>query len=235
MSLYGIFKIEDWNYIDQSILNSLTESEYDLMINQAEQHTYEKGEIIFREGEAPNGVYFIKQGKVKKYFNRGEGKESIIYIAGKGELIGYHSVFSEKNHSHSAATLEVSIVAFIPIEVFFKVKRGSVAFTDALLKALAHDFTVFINLTACKNDTAERRVAVMLILSREKSKAGLVSGSQVEINISRTDLANFVGLSKEHVIRVLAGFKKQDIIKTQGSSIWVTDLEQLVAISKSGH
>jgi CRP-like cAMP-binding protein len=50
----------------------------------------------------------------------------------------------------------------------------------------------------------------------------------VVIDISRSDLANMAGLSKENVIRMLKELKNEGIIGSEGRKIWVNDIENLV-------
>jgi len=64
------------------------------MAHQSEQ-VYYKGEILFREGSYPSGIFYIKNGKVKKYRVAKDGGEQIIYVANTGELIGYHAVIDD--------------------------------------------------------------------------------------------------------------------------------------------
>lgn len=88
------------------------------MICRQGEQKYQKGEIIFREGVVPYGIFFIQQGKVKKYKVDASGREQIIYVANKGELIGYHAVLSEERYPDFAAAMEDSMISFIPKDDF---------------------------------------------------------------------------------------------------------------------
>ena len=65
------------------------------------RQVYRKGEIIFREGAYPSGIFIINGGKVKKYKLDKEGREQIIYVANKGELIGLQAVLAEDRYPAS--------------------------------------------------------------------------------------------------------------------------------------
>src|ERR1700740_312897 len=118
MSLSGIFPIDRWNFTTKSVLNVLTEDEYNYLFSNQTGQQYSKGEVIFREGTVPSGIFIIRSGKVKKYKTDREGREQIIYVAGEGELIGYHAVLSEERYPDSSAALEKSLLSFIPKEDF---------------------------------------------------------------------------------------------------------------------
>jgi len=92
MSLSGIFPIEKWDFKSESILAALSPEDFDLLTLHQTEQVYKKGEIIFREGSYPFGIYYITNGKAKKYKIDLEGREQIIYVANTGELIGYHAI-----------------------------------------------------------------------------------------------------------------------------------------------
>jgi CRP-like cAMP-binding protein len=76
-------------------------------------------------------------------------------------------------------------------------------------------------------------LALQLIILREKYKDNHIPGSDVEISISREDLANMVGTARENVIRILGEFKESGILVTAGRTIIVKDLPGLIKLSGS--
>src|SRR4051812_35429713 len=118
MSISGIFPIDMWDFKSQSILTDLPVEDFAMLTAHQSEQVYDKGEIIFREGSYPSGIFYIKNGKAKKYKVVRDGGEQIIYVANKGELIGYHAVLSDNRYPDSAAALEESTVVFIPREDF---------------------------------------------------------------------------------------------------------------------
>lgn len=229
MSLSGIFPIDRWNFTTQSTLNVLSEADYsDLLAHQSELK-YRKGEVIFREGTVPSGIFLIRSGKVKKYKVDNSGKEQIFYVANQGELIGYHAVLSEERYPDSAAAIEDSMVSFIPQDDFMRILHRSPAFTSRLLKALSHEFTVLTNsISVIAQRTAPERLAIALIVLREKYKKAGEEEKDIALNISRMDLANMAGIAQENVIRLLKEFKTEGILETDGRKIWIRDIKQLV-------
>ena len=229
MSLSGIFPIDRWNFTTQSTLNVLSEEDYaDLVTHQSEQK-YHKGDVIFREGAVPSGIFLIRSGKVKKYKVDNLSKEQIIYVAGPGELIGYHAVLSQERYPDSAAAIEDSLISFIPQDDFIRVLHHSPAFNRQLLKTLSHEFTVLVNsISVIAQRTATERLAIALIVLREKYKEGGSDEQEISLNISRMDLANMAGIAQENVIRLLKEFKAEGLVETDGRKIWIKDIKQLV-------
>ena len=138
-------------------------------------------------------------------------------------------MLSEERYPDSAATLETSLLSFIPKEDFLDILQRSSDFSHRLLKALSHEFTVFTNsLSVFAQRTAHERLAITLIVLREKFKEGLSKDEEPILNISRADLANMVGLATDNVIRLLKEFKSEGIIETNGRKIRVINISLLV-------
>jgi len=232
MSINGLFSMDKWDFKSHSILTELPSEDAEIITAHMSDQHYSKGEIIFREGSFPSGIFFIRNGKVKKYKVDHAGGEQIIYVANTGELIGYHALLSEERYPDSASALEESIIAFIPKEDFLKVLGTSKVLSQRLLKLLSHEFTVFANsvsLFAQRN--ARERLATQLVVMREKYKENYQPGMAVEINLSRDDLASMVGTARENVVRILKEFKEDGVIETKGRKIIVTDVHKLLKIA----
>jgi CRP-like cAMP-binding protein len=229
MSLSGIFPIDRWNFTTQSILNILLEEDYQILVANQSEQKYQKGDVIFREGSVPAGIFLVRSGKIKKYKIDQIGKEQIIYVASQGELIGYHAVLAEERYPDSASALEASALSFIPKEDFFEVIHRSPTFSQRLLKALSHEFTVLANsISVFAQRTASERLAIALVVLREKYKGDSHADEDIVLNISRTDLANIAGIAQENVIRLLKEFKSEGILETDGRKIIIKDIKLLV-------
>ena len=153
-------------------------------------------------------------------------------MANTGELIGYHALLAEDRYPDSAAALEKSKVAFIPKEDFLAVLERSEILSRRLLKTLSHEFAVLANsLSLFSQKTVRERLALQLIVLREKYKKNFKPGMPVEINMSRDDLASLVGTVRENVVRILGEFKEKGIIITQGRKIIVQDVKWLIAVA----
>jgi CRP-like cAMP-binding protein len=231
MSTKGIFPTEKWDFKSNHILSDLPIEDSILLTTHQSEQVYSKGEIVFREGGLPAGIFYIKSGKVKKYKTIDRSGEQIIYVANTGELIGYHAILSEERYPDSAAALEESVITFIPKEDFLAVLNKSGLLSSRLLKLLSHEFMVLVNgLTLFSQRSVRERFALQLVVLSEKYKTDLHPSSEVEINLSREDLANLVGTRKENIVRILSDFKKEKILKTQGRKIIIQNIRKLVEI-----
>lgn len=232
MSIRGIFPIDKWDFKSESILKDLPPEDFALLTAHKTEQLYSKGEIVFREAAYPAGIFYIVEGKVKKYKVDNEGREHIIYVANPGELIGYHAILAEDRYPDSASALEKSRIAFIPKEDFLNTLQQSAVLSKRLLKTLSHEFAVLTNgISVIAQKTARERLALQLIVLREKYKVNFQPGMPVEINISRDDLASIAGTARENAVRILAEFKAAGIIETKGRKIIVHDVNKLINIA----
>lgn len=223
------FLSENFRLKKDQIFEGLTSEQLNLLMESGVTHPFKKGEIIFREGGIPTGIFYIQAGRVKKYKATVKGGEQIFYICSEGELLGYHALLGEEYYPDSAATIENSEITFIPKENFLLVLRNSPILSNALLKALGHEFSLFINnITNLATKTVRERLAFNLLILEEKFKIPSEPNTPSEINMSRTDLANMVGTAKETLVRLLQEFKRDSLIESNGRIIRIINRKGII-------
>lgn len=200
------------------------------LMEDFEENSYKRGQIIFQEGNISRAVYYIARGKIKLYKYGSDGKEQIIRIARGGDFIGYKSLFIDEKHSVSAAVLEDAIVKYIPrvdlIELFNTDHHVSEHFTRLLCKdvILAERKMVSMAYKPVRGRLAET------LLNLEKIYGPVNGEPASQINLSREDLANLVGTAKETVIRLLSEFKSEGLVNINGKCLTILDERGLTRI-----
>jgi CRP-like cAMP-binding protein len=186
---------------------------------------YKKNQPLFIEGSFPRGVYCLNQGKVKVFARGDEGKEQIIHIAKEGDIIGFRAMFSGEPYRVSASTLEECNICFIAKEEFLDMMDKNASLRNGIIKELSKelgDQALFITNMAQKS-VRERLAFAMLLL-------GDIYGDE-PINLTREDMANFVGTATETLIRLLKDFKEEGVIEIHTRKLEIVDKERLVKIS----
>ncbi|HEU4718452.1 MAG TPA: Crp/Fnr family transcriptional regulator, partial [Bacteroidia bacterium] len=147
-----------------------------------------------------------------------DGREQIVYIYSRGDIMGYRPLICGEPNPVSAMSLDETSYYFIPKEDFLRILFSSPEFTRALLISLSYEFSVWANnITVFARQPVKSRVALgLLILEKKFRREG--AG---EINLSREDFASYVGTVKETLVRVLQEFKKKKIIVSSGRRIKV--------------
>lgn len=209
-----------------SLFASFCEVELQSLENEKTCSFYKKNQPIFLEGSIPRGVFCINQGKVKVFIRGSEGKEQIIHIAKEGEIVGFRAMFSGEPYKVSASTLEECNICFIQKEDFLNRIESNATFRNSIMRELSKelgDRAVFITNMAQKS-VRGRLAFALLILSD-------VYGEE-EINLSREDLANFVGTATETLIRLLKDFKEEGLIEIHTRKLKIVDRKNLLKISE---
>lgn len=222
------FELEKFYFVNADLLDSLPMRDRMKLEEGIRPRKVKAGKIIYREGAAPKGVYILTRGKVKVYLSTQVGRKQIVYIYTAGEIFGYKPVISGEPNPVTAMALEDCTYDFIPRDHFLACMRASNEMSSALLLSLSKEYAVLVNNIAVFAQYPVRsRVALGLLVLREKYK---VKGKVSDINLSRNDLASYVGSVKESVVRVLQDFKKKKVVETQGRKIRILKPEELKAI-----
>jgi len=193
---------------------------------------FRKKQNIFTEGTYPAGIYFIKKGKVKKYKSLNGGKEQILYVCSEGELLGYAAFLSEEMYPDSAASLTDATIGFLSKDKLLKLLNEYDELSKMLMKNLSHEFGVLVNFIATfTQKTVRERVALTLLILQEKFKDTTDENNEIQINLTRADFANIVGTAVATLVRLLHDFKEENLIRTQGRKIIITNKLQLLEIA----
>ncbi len=185
-----------------------------------------KGDMIFDEGEKLGGVYCVRSGVSKLSKLSSNGKDQIVKLASKGEVLGQRSVVAEESSNLSAVAVSDMEVCFIPREAVVKTLHKNPDFTYEVLRHMAHDLReaddVIVNMS---QKTVKQRIAEALLYL--KSNFGEDSEGYLALVLSREDIANVVGTATESCIRILSEFRKKQWIKTSGKRMAILEERKL--------
>lgn len=188
--------------------------------------TIKKGDVIFEEGEVLNGVYCVKEGICKLSKLSENGKDQIVKMVIKGQLLGQRSIISDESSNLQAVALNDMEVCFIPKAEIIKDLQNNTKFSFEVLKDMAHDLKeaddVIVNMA---QKSVRQRLAETLVYIHDNF--GVNTNKTLSVLLSREDFANIVGTATESAIRVLSQFKKEGLITTVGKQIKIEDLEAL--------
>jgi len=181
---------------------------------------------LFAEGNYPNALFFLNKGRVKTYKTNEEGREYITNLYKDGDFIGYLDLLEEQAYRESAVALEDSEVCIIPKEDFFSLLHNNREVANKFIKILSDNLAdKEERLLQLAYNSVRKRVAEALLLVEKQYQQDI--GKNFQVTISREDLANLVGASKETVIRTLSDFKDEKLISIEGGKIIITNSDKL--------
>ena len=207
-------------------LKSLSKEELVRISNCKTTRVIKKGEVIFEEGEIINGVYCVKDGICKLSKLSENGKDQIVKMVVKGQLIGQRSLITEEASNLQAVALNHMEVCFIPRHEIINDLQTNPRFSYDVLKEMAHDLKeaddIIVNMA---QKSVRQRLAETLVYIQESF--GVNPDKTLSVLLSREDFANIVGTATESAIRVLSQFKKEGLISIIGKQIRIDDVEGL--------
>lgn len=203
-------------------LRAMSKEELKKVSDSKVTKTVKKGESIFEEGDKLSGVYCVRDGVSKLSKLSANGKDQIVKLATKGEVIGQRSVIAEEHANLSATAVNDMEVCFIPKESIVNTLNTNPNFAVEVLRHMAHDLKeaddVIVNMS---QKTVKQRVAEAFLYLRNnfgEDKDGFLA-----LTLSREDIANVVGTATESCIRIISEFKKKGYIKTSGKKVGIAD------------
>jgi CRP/FNR family transcriptional regulator, dissimilatory nitrate respiration regulator len=192
-----------------------------------------KKEILFAEGQESRGFYVILSGKVKVYKVSPEGKEQILHVVSAPDSFAEASLFLEGSYPAFAEALNDSQLLFFRkrdfIQLIEKNPRLSINMIVSLSQFLKR-FALLIEELSLKEVSA-RISKYLLDLSLKLSKEGK-SPQEVELDLSKTQVALKLGTISETLSRTLAKMRAKGIIDVKKNRILILNrraLEELAA------
>ncbi|NRT11922.1 CRP-like cAMP-binding protein [Flavobacterium sp. 14A] len=193
--------------------------------------TIKKGDTIFSEGEQVNGIFCIKDGVCKLSKLSQNGKEQIIKLVTKGELLGQRSMISDEAVNLSAVALEDMEVCYIPktdVMGFFDTNNE---FSMNVMKNICGDLKESETHTiSMAQKTVKERLAETLVYL--ESTFGKNEDGSLHIQLTRDELAGMIGTATESCIRLLSDFKKLGLIDLSGKKITILELNKLKKLAE---
>jgi CRP-like cAMP-binding protein len=203
-----------------------------MLEDRAKTENGKRGDVLFRQGTFPNGVYWLISGKIKIFQETPTGQKQTMYIYSDCDLIAYRQFIADEPHPVTAVLIEDTTYRFVPAEMFRGLLTSSPFFSRNILTALAREFTVWLNrMTVFSQYPVRYRLILALLILQEQYR---MSGSEPGVvTITRTDLAEFVGAKLETVVRALNTLKAENLVSINGRKILLPDLDGLLDVLQS--
>jgi CRP/FNR family transcriptional regulator, polysaccharide utilization system transcription regulator len=214
-----------------SIFKDLETVEIDTLETSKDRCFYKKGQIIFQEGNHPNGIFEVHSGKVKIFKLGSNAREQIIELAKPGHIMGYQSLISGELYNISASALEDSIICFFPKAIFMTMIEKNSSLMMRMMKLMSRDLSIaeYKMVEIVQKPVRDRLAEALLIF---KDTYGLAAdGQTLNVTLTREDIANFIGTTPETAIRLLSEFKSEKLIALDKRKIKILNTKGLVHAS----
>lgn len=199
-----------------------------LMQELAEKYNIEKRDkklSIYLEGRRPKFLYYLLKGKVKGFKNHEYGKEYITDMYSEGDFIGYTPIIENTNYEDNAIAIEDAEILLIPKEDFLQMIYGDLNVANRFIRIITQNIKDkeerLLNLAY---SSLRKRVANALIELQHKFNP---EQTTMHLEISRDDIAHYIGTATESLIRTLSDFKAEKLLEIRDGKIFIADIGKL--------
>lgn len=195
------------------------------LADQYDVETYNKKQTLYQEGKRPRFLYCLLKGKVKGFKTHEDGKEYITNLFSEGDFMGYPALIEDKNYEDNAVVLEDAEIMQIPKEDFVQMVYGDINIAAKFIRIITRNEKEkeerLLNLAY---SSLRKRVAKALVDIHGKFNT---TGGSNPIEISREDIAHYVGTATESLIRTLSDFKAEKLIEIKDGKIIISNVDKL--------
>ncbi len=214
---------------DQGINQFLKDAKDAGMIGQLSERysieKYFKKHTLYEEGKRPRFLYYLVKGKVKAFKAHEDGKDYITDIFSAGDFMGYPALIEDKNYDDNCVILEDSEIMQIPKDDFLQMIYGDMNVAAKFIRIITQNVKEKEDrLLSLAYSSLRKRVAKALV---ELNKKYNEPGGNKPIEISREDIAHYIGTATESLIRTLSDFKAEKLIDITEGKIRVVHAEKL--------
>ncbi len=223
---------KDLDIISGSLLfKGLPENQLKEIEQIAINKRFNKGEVIFSEGDDGIGFFLVASGQIKIFKVSSEGKEQILHIFGSGEPFGEVPVFSGQQFPASAEAITETRLLFFSRTAFVNLISYNPSLALNMLAVLSlrlRQFTVQIENLSLK-EVPGRLAAYLIYVADEQGGEDSIS-----LDISKGQLASLLGTIPETLSRIFTRMSNQNLIEVKDRTIRLLDREKLEELAEYG-
>ena len=202
------------------IFSSLSEPHLEELSEIALEKTYRKNQVIFDQGDPGSSLIVIKSGLVKISLVDSNTHEFIIKTFSVNDFFGEMSLLDGGARSATATAVEDTHALIIFRQNFISLIQKTPAMALGMLTELSDRLRVTTeNISNLTFFDAYGKVAQCLLSLADKLGTREEEGVTMQLTLSRQELANMSGLSRETFARILKEFQVRGCLKVQGKKI----------------
>lgn len=201
------------------------------VLNQAKTtNSYARGQKIYYEGNPPKGVFCVASGQVKVFKSGADGKETILRLAGPGDVLGYRSLLSDAEHGSTAEVIQDAMICFIDKHFIVNITKEDPLLAFNIMRRLGSELArTETRLSNMINKGVRERLSELLMVLQQTRGKKVGGGVEIDVRLTRAELASMIGATSETVIRLLSDFRDEGYLLLEGKRIIVKDPVGLLA------
>lgn len=199
--------------------------EHEEIWQQAQVLEFKRGDSVYREGDAPRGIYLIDKGLIGLVLlGATSGKEHLVRFFRENQFFGHRALFATEGYHGTTVALEPTTVRLLPRPVVIAELERRPALYKEIVQALARE------LRRCE----QQHVMILenQILPRTAQALVYLKDLHPQHKWTRQEIANFTASTTSTIIKALSQLEQRGMIRQEGRSIEILDRAALIALQE---
>ena len=194
--------------------------------------THPRGDVLFAEGQPAVGVYVLCAGRAKISISSSEAKTLILRIAQPGDVLGVNSVLKGLPYEATVETLERCQIDFVPRADFIKLLDKSEAARVGVSKVLGNELSELVERARLLllSQSAKEKLVRLLLKWYDEIGEQTAKGTRLNHGLTHEEIGQMICASRETVSRLLTELKRKQIVRPNGTGIFVRNRAALETI-----
>lgn len=208
----------------------LTDDELKLVDKSKMSRDYLPGEVVFHEADACQGVHCIESGLIGVRKMNANGQEILLRLCHPGDTLGYRSMLAGDDHNNGAEALEPSTVCFIDAGTVRTLLSRNPSLGLRFLTHATKDLGAAEDkvLQSTTLPVRARFAHLLLVLKDRYGVVGADGAMDLELPLSRQDMAAMIGIRPESMSRTIKSLEEDDIARFSGRRVHVRNIDDLL-------
>lgn len=186
---------------------------------------YERGAVICAAGDAPSGVHQVVEGYIKVTGLTSAGETAVIVVYGPGNCWGESPLIAERPHHHTTTAMTDVRVRHYPRAAFLRIYAAHQAVSMALCRKFSRSMSQLIRREEAQSRERMGRRVAGCFYAFVHGAAGTTT--TIDAPLTQTDIADFLGVTRQSVQPEIAALKAAGIIEKRGAVWAVLDVRGL--------
>lgn len=190
------------------------------------EKSYKKNEIIYRQDDTTNNIFFVVKGHVAKFVRYASNREIIVAIKGENTLFGELAPLANLNCTDTAVAIEYTYLLELDKTIYIDILLNH---PDILLELSGKLFEYLIK-------SSNNKINAINLKSEAKLAYTLTNFTNKKdhynqfLFVTHDMLAATSGLSRQTTSSILSNWNKNKIIETKKGALRILDLQALIDI-----
>lgn len=216
------------------MFSSLSETELDVILQNANTCRLTPGEAAFQQGEAAEHFFVLLHGRLKVVQVTPDGEQIIVRHVNPGDIFGMARAMRRDHYPASTIAVQESLALSWPASSWDALMGKSPQFASGAIQTVGERLQdAHSRIRELSTEEVEQRVARALLRMVHESGIQTEEGIQIDFPITRQEIAELTGTTLHTVSRLLSGWKTRGIVTSGRRRITVCNSDELVRLAKT--